>query len=74
MRRFAYVFLCALVPLLHATGGEFKLEEGFVLLFNGKNLDGWKEASMKKEPLEGKTEAYKGRFKVMEGSSSTIRA
>src|SRR5262249_5617349 len=47
---------------------EFKLEEGFKLLFNGKNLDGWKEASGKKESLEGKTEAYKGRFKVVKGS------
>jgi hypothetical protein len=47
--------------------GDFKLEPGFTLLFNGKNLDGWKEASGKKDPLEGKTEAYKGRFKVVDG-------
>src|SRR4051794_37915610 len=46
---------------------EFQLEPGFTLLFNGKNLDGWKEASGKKEALDGKTEAYKGRFKVVEG-------
>ncbi|MFO0877771.1 MAG: DUF1080 domain-containing protein [Gemmataceae bacterium] len=47
---------------------EFKLEDGFTLLFNGKNLDGWKEASGKsKAALDGKTEAYKGRFKVSEG-------
>jgi hypothetical protein len=26
---------------------DFKLEPGFTLLFNGKNLDGWKEASGK---------------------------
>ncbi len=38
-----------------------------MLLFNGKNLDGWREASGKKELLEGKTEAYKGRFKVSDG-------
>lgn len=44
-----------------------KLEAGFTLLFNGKNLDGWKEASNKKESLQGKTEAFKGRFKVVEG-------
>jgi hypothetical protein len=43
------------------------LEPGFALLFNGKNLDGWKEASGKKELLEGKTEAFNGRFKVVEG-------
>jgi len=42
-------------------------EPGFTLLFNGKNLDGWKEASGKKEALDGKTEAYGGRFKVVEG-------
>jgi len=45
---------------------DFKPEAGFTLLFNGKNLDGWK---MKKggESLDGKTEAAGGRFKVMEG-------
>jgi hypothetical protein len=57
----------ALVPLSARSADDFKLETGFTLLFNGKNLDGWKEASQKKEPLEGKTEAYKGRFKVVEG-------
>ena len=46
---------------------EFKPEPGFTLLFNGKNLDGWKEASGKKESLDGKTEAYGGRFKVVDG-------
>lgn len=46
---------------------DFKLEPGFTLLFNGKNLDGWKEAGGKKEALDGKTEAYGGRFKVVEG-------
>jgi hypothetical protein len=51
----------------HAAAGDFKPEPGFTLLFNGKNLDGWREAKGKKEPLEGKTEAYKGRFKVMDG-------
>lgn len=42
-------------------------DPGFTPIFNGKNLDGWKEASGKKEALEGKTEAYGGRFKVVEG-------
>jgi len=57
------------VVILAATWGqeEFKPEPGFTLLFNGKNLDGWKEASGKKEALEGKTEAYGGRFKVVDG-------
>jgi hypothetical protein len=54
--------------LLPLSAGEFKLEPGYTLLFNGKNLDGWKEAKGKKpESLEGKTEAYKGRFKVAGG-------
>ena len=43
-----------------------QVEPGFKPLFNGKNLDGWKEASGKKEALDGKTEAYGGRFKVVE--------
>jgi hypothetical protein len=53
--------LAALIPLAHA--GDFKLEEGFVFLFNGKNLDGWK--TKKGDSLEGKTEAFGGRFKVV---------
>jgi hypothetical protein len=70
MRRFSPVILFAGVTLLmpRASAAEFKLESGFTLLFNGKNLDGWKEFSGKKESLEGKTEAYKGRFKVVDGS------
>ncbi|MBY0522929.1 MAG: DUF1080 domain-containing protein [Gemmataceae bacterium] len=40
---------------------------GFTLLFNGKNFDGWKDATGKKESLDGKTEAFDGRFKVVEG-------
>ena len=71
MRRLSSVLLFAgltlLPPLPLMAADEFKLEPGFTLLFNGKNLDGWKEASGKKESLEGKTEAYNGRFKVVEG-------
>ena len=36
-------------------------------LFNGKNLDGWKEASKDKASLTGKAEAFGGRFKVTGG-------
>jgi hypothetical protein len=45
-----------------------KLNAGddFKPLFNGKNLDGWK-TKKGGEPLDGKTEAYQGRFKVVEG-------
>src|SRR5262249_46886729 len=56
-----------LLPLASAPADDFKLEPGFTLLFNGKNLDGWKEAIKNKESLEGKTEAFGGRFKVVEG-------
>lgn len=47
-------------------GDDFKLESGFTLLFNGKNLDGWK-TKKEGESLDGKTEAYKGRFQVKDG-------
>ena len=71
MRRLSFAFpLSAWLALIAGPGlsaDDFKLEPGFKLLFNGKNLDGWKEASGKKEALEGKTEAYGGRFKVVEG-------
>src|SRR5437016_2411045 len=71
MRLVSYVVLSfgltVLVALPRITAGDFKLEKGFTLLFNGKNLDGWREASGKKESLDGKTEAYKGRFKVDDG-------
>ena len=71
MRRLPFVALfiglMLLMPMPGFSADDFKLEPGFKLLFNGKNLDGWKEASQKKESLEGKTEAYAGRFKVVEG-------
>src|SRR3954465_13380180 len=48
---------------------DFTPEPGFTLLFNGKNLDGWQTAKTPTaEPLEGKTEAFGGRFKVVNGT------
>ncbi len=71
MQRLNGALLLTALILLAARSGraddDFKLEPGFKLLFNGKNLDGWKEAGGKKEALDGKTEAYGGRFKVVEG-------
>jgi Domain of Unknown Function (DUF1080) len=68
MRRWSSVVLVTgLLLSVARLSAEAPLEPGFTLLFNGKNLDGWKEAGGKKEPLDGKTEAYKGRFKVVEG-------
>lgn len=45
---------------------DFKPEAGFTLLFNGKDLTGWK---VKKtgESLDGKTEAANKRFQVQDG-------
>jgi hypothetical protein len=59
--------LAALIPLPVYGGGKFKLEAGFTLLFNGKNLDGWQPKGKAKDKLDGKTEAFKGRFKVADG-------
>jgi len=62
------LFILALIaPATFLAGCEFKLEPGFTLIFNGKDLDGWQEKG-KKDPLKGKTEAFKGRFKVANGS------
>lgn len=65
-------FSCALAFMglmlgLTATAGDAKLEPGFRLLFNGKNFDGWQPKG-KKDPLDGKTEAFKGRFKIDNGA------
>jgi hypothetical protein len=49
-----------------SSAGDFKLEPGFTLIFNGKDLDGWQPKG-KKEPLTGKGEAFKGRFVVEKG-------
>ncbi len=62
-----FVFATSVV----ASADEFKPEPGFKLIFNGKNLDGWQTKAAGKDgkpmPLEGKTEAYDGRFKVKDG-------
>ncbi len=65
------ILLCGLTALLttpSTSGGDFTPEPGFTLLFNGKNLDGWQTAKTSNaESLEGKTEAFGGRFKVVDG-------
>jgi hypothetical protein len=58
-----------LFPMARAAAAESAAEVGLTLLFNGKNLDGWKTARGKAdEPLDGKTEAHNGRFKVVDAS------
>ncbi|MSU79895.1 MAG: DUF1080 domain-containing protein [Gemmataceae bacterium] len=70
MRWLSYgVFVVGLaVSLPFVQAGEFKLEPGFTLIFNGKNLDGWQAKGKKDSSFEGKTDAFKGRFKVQAGS------
>jgi hypothetical protein len=65
---YAFAFTCIVTWVAGkvATAGEFKLEPGFTLLFNGKNLDGWKARGG--EALDGKTEAFKGRFRIADGA------
>ncbi len=46
---------------------DFKPEEGYTSLFNGKDLTGWRYTAMPKVSLEGKTETPDGRIKVENG-------
>jgi len=58
---------CTLIANSHiGAGDDFKPEAGFSPLFNGSNLDGWKTS--KDEALDGKAEAFKGRFKITDGA------
>ncbi len=63
------MFLAGLVVIAlspcQAADDDFKPEPGFTMLFNGKDLSGWK--TKKGDSLEGKTDAWGGRFKVMDG-------
>lgn len=66
------LLVCASAAVVAAD--EFKLEPGFNLLFNGKNLDGWqtradtkKDKAAKPVPLDGKADAYDKRFVVAGG-------
>jgi hypothetical protein len=59
--------LALAAPAGSATASDdFKIEPGFTLLFNGKDLTGWKEKTGGMS-LDGKSEAYKGRFRVEDG-------
>src|SRR5262245_24135310 len=68
MRSLSSALLLTLLLAAHGSthADDFKLEPGFTLLFNGKDLGGWKEKTGGAS-LDGKTEAYKGRFKVTDG-------
>ncbi len=58
-------FVCAVGATFAAD--EFKLEPGFKLVFNGKNLDGWQTKAAKPVALEGKTDAFDNRYAVKDG-------
>jgi hypothetical protein len=53
------------------TGGQaaddFKTEDGYSPLFNGKDLTGWRYPGPKGEPLDGKSETADKRFQVVDG-------
>ena len=58
-----------MLPIARVSAAEAADEAGFAPIFNGKNLDGWQTAKTSApEPLEGKTEAFGGRFKVTDGT------
>lgn len=65
------LLVCAftlMLPMACFSAAEPAVEPGFVPLFTGKNLDGWQTAKTNApEPLQGKTEAFGGRFKVTDG-------
>src|SRR5262245_27186262 len=68
MRILAFGLFLACLSLAAARAGaadDFKVEPGFTPLFNSKDLTGWKKKTGG-AALDGKTEAYKGRFTVKE--------
>lgn len=60
-----FVALALTALPLHAAD-DFKVEEGYTSLFNGKDLTGWRYVGSK-ESLEGKTETMDKRFQVVDG-------
>ena len=56
--------LAAQVP---GAAEEKKEEDGFVQLFNGKDLTGWKYGAGAKDNLDGKTETPDKRIEVKDG-------
>jgi nitrite reductase/ring-hydroxylating ferredoxin subunit len=61
------VLICGLFLIVPgiAAADDFKPEDGFTLLFD-KDLTGWKEKNGGAS-LDGKSEAYKGRFTLKDG-------
>jgi hypothetical protein len=61
------LFLVSAGSLSLRAGGEFKTEEGYLSLFNGKDLTGWVYPGQKGKPMDGKTDTPDGRFEVKDG-------
>ena len=75
MRRLLCAAVAALLVAVPAAGDDFAPEPGFKMLLNGKDLTGWKTKGAKDKPgdsLDGKAEAYKGRFKVSKDGTLVI--
>jgi hypothetical protein len=53
--------------LTSTAADEFKLEEGYTSLFNGKDLNGWKYPGTKGKALDGQTETPDKRIEVRDG-------
>jgi len=66
MRTIVSGLIVAVLALPAGAADDFKLEEGYTLLLNGKDLTGWK---LRKggESLDGKTATADKRFSVKEG-------
>lgn len=67
MRLLSCITLALGVGFASAAEYRTQTDDGFKPLFNGKDLSGWIPKGAKGEPLEGKTEAFGGRFKVADG-------
>jgi hypothetical protein len=66
--RICIMGLCLAVALTSTVrADDFKVEEGYKSLFNGKDLTGWRYSGMKGKPLDGKTETPDGRIEVKDG-------
>lgn len=62
--------LLSCVVFVLTTGIVTAADDGFKPLFNGKDLAGWRTKGTKDKPgmpLDGKAEAFGGRFKVKDG-------
>ncbi len=74
-RKWIFLSLIALTGLSGAGPGQadddFKIEEGFTSLLNGKDLTGWRVG---RDVLDGKTASSDGRFEAKDGALLIIGA